>query len=94
MLIFSYYSQNQRDATNRARLNDPPVVTQKGRPLTQRITGAAEGRPRGGGAKHTVSGTLGMEERGPQATSKRQGVCCGVCREVGHNQTTCPILHC
>ncbi|KAF9058963.1 hypothetical protein BDP27DRAFT_1239744 [Rhodocollybia butyracea] len=32
-------------------LNDPPIYNPKGRPRTQRLTAAHEGRPRGGGQK-------------------------------------------
>ncbi|KAF8225202.1 hypothetical protein L208DRAFT_1307299, partial [Tricholoma matsutake] len=61
---------------------DPPVIHRKGRPLMQRLTGALEGRPRGGGAGHH-SEILAM---GSQAgAARRQLTRCGICREAGHN---------
>lgn len=48
----------RQDRINEERLNtvhDPPVVKHKGRPKTQRYTGANEpGRPRGGGGQTQV----------------------------------------
>jgi hypothetical protein len=82
----SLYSHDQQDG-----LKDPPVINRKGRPLTQRFTGALEGHPRGGGGKRPISHVSTTNE-GERAV-KRQGIRCGVCREIGHNRTTCPILH-
>ena len=82
-------SKCQRDSANVDRLKGPPVISRKGRPHTQRLTGALEGRPRGGGAKRTISDVLGAGEKG---ATKRQPTRCGICREFGHNRTTCPTL--
>ena len=72
------------------RLKGSPVISRKGRPQTQRLTGALEGRPRGGGgAKRPISDVVGASEKG---ATKRQPTRCGICREFGHNCTTCPTL--
>ena len=71
-------------------LKGPPVISRKGRQQTQRLTGALEGRPRGGGAKRTISDVLGASEKG---ATKRQPTRCGICHEFGHYYSSiCPTL--
>ena len=60
----------QMQATQDDQIHNPPILNPKGRPRTQRLTGALKGRPWGGGA-------------GIQPTSQA-GRKCGVCQEVGH----------
>ena len=81
----------QRDSANMDRLKGPPVISQKGQPQTQSLTGALEGRPQGGGGKRTISDVLGAGASEKGAT-KRQPTHCGICREFGHYRTTCPTL--
>lgn len=65
------------------------MISRKGRPQTQRLTGALEGQPRGGGgAKWPIADVVGANER----ATKRQPTRCGICREFGHYRTTCPTL--
>ncbi|KAF8220077.1 hypothetical protein L208DRAFT_1372996 [Tricholoma matsutake] len=48
----------------------------------QCLTGALEGRPRGGGAGHHSE----ISAMGSQAgAARRQLMRCGICREAGHN---------
>ncbi|KAF8228264.1 hypothetical protein L208DRAFT_1041158, partial [Tricholoma matsutake] len=82
------YIQTREQLDQLLKQYDPPVIHRKGRPLTQHLIGALEGRPRGGGARHH-SEILAM---GSQAgAARRQLTRCGICREAGHNQTTCPL---
>jgi hypothetical protein len=67
-----------------ARLQDPPTIKQKGRPRSQRLTGALEGRARGGG------GSI-LRSRQAATGSGAANRLCGVCRMSGHNRTTCPL---
>jgi hypothetical protein len=62
-------------------IHDPPVHNPKGRPRTQRLTGPTEGRPRGGGARTELGGSLGGSSRTRRCTE---------CHQSGHNRTTCP----
>ncbi|KAJ7511949.1 hypothetical protein B0H11DRAFT_1677242, partial [Mycena galericulata] len=65
------------------RIQDPPTVHRKGRPLTQRLTGVTEGRPRGGGARIQVPD----QSQGPLQRRRNQ---CSRCHLTGHNRSTCP----
>lgn len=67
------------DSDSESRLKDPPVLNAKGRPLSTRLTGPTEGRPRGGG---------GTRSRGNRGEGRK----CGVCRKEGHTKTKCPRL--
>jgi len=68
----------QMQAAQDDQIRNPPILNPKGRPRTQRLTGALEGRPRGGGA--------GIQ---PASQAGRK---CGVCREVGHTRANCPLV--
>ncbi|KAJ6582653.1 hypothetical protein DFH09DRAFT_912274, partial [Mycena vulgaris] len=68
----------------RDKIYDPPVVTHKGRPLSQWLTGATEGRPRGGGARIPAVDRSGA---GPGARRQNQ---CSICHQPGHNRSSCP----
>lgn len=50
VLTFTFIRQEQNDELHHERVREPPIITPKGRPRDQRLTGALEGRPRGGGA--------------------------------------------
>lgn len=82
-------SKSQHDSANGDHLNGPPIISQKGQPQTQHLTGALEGRPWEGGAKQTISNVLGTSEQG---ATKRQPTHSGICCEFSHNCTTCPLL--
>ncbi|KAJ7191220.1 hypothetical protein GGX14DRAFT_381389, partial [Mycena pura] len=62
-------------------IQDPPTIGRKGRPLTQRLTGATEGRSQGGGARI----------QGPNASqaSQRRPARCSKCHQPGHKAPTC-----
>lgn len=76
--MFATKRSSQIQASQQDELGGLPILNPKGRPRTQRITGALEGRARGGGARIQ--------------TSKHAGRKCGVCRQVGHNRANCPLL--
>ncbi|KAF8959346.1 hypothetical protein BDZ97DRAFT_1838584 [Flammula alnicola] len=63
-------------------MHEPAVFNPKGRPRQQRITGALEGRPRGGGATSASASSRGT------AAGRR----CGACRELGHTRAKCPHI--
>jgi hypothetical protein len=77
VLMSSFYSH---DRLGQDGLKDPPVINRKGHPLTQCFTGALEDRPRGGGGKWPISHVSVANDGEPAA--KRQGIRCGICREV------------
>ena len=85
-------SQNQLDSANTGQLIGHPAINRRGRPQTQRITGALEGRARGGGAKRTVHDVDAGPGGSQQRITRKQHTRCEVCREIGHNCLTCPIL--
>ncbi|KAG7452879.1 uncharacterized protein BT62DRAFT_925421 [Guyanagaster necrorhizus] len=68
-------------------LQDPPALNPVGRPHTQRLTGALEGHPRGGG---------GAPRRDPYAAVSENAVVsgrrCGYCQIQGHTRPNCPSL--
>ncbi|KAJ7921875.1 hypothetical protein B0H13DRAFT_1604188, partial [Mycena leptocephala] len=67
----------------REQIRDPPAIVRKGRPLTQRLTGVTEGRPRGGGAGIQISVAAS------EAQARRPNRC-SRCRQEGHNRSKCP----
>ena len=77
------------DETHRGTLHDPPTLNPKGRPRTQRLTGALEGRARGGGGRKRSSTSAGGSE---QATKRGWPNRCGACRQEGHNRSNCPLV--
>ena len=77
------------DETHRGTLHDPPTLNPKGRPRTQRLTGALEGRARGGGGRKRSSTSAGGSE---QATKRGRPNRCGACRQEGHNRSNCPLV--
>ncbi|KAJ6502043.1 hypothetical protein C8R45DRAFT_607727 [Mycena sanguinolenta] len=75
----------------RGTIHDPPVVWHKGRPRTQRLTGATEGRVAGGGGqtakrRRDKENIEQQEEQPPQKKARRQ---CALCKQEGHNRATC-----
>ncbi|KAF8188518.1 hypothetical protein K438DRAFT_1515312, partial [Mycena galopus ATCC 62051] len=64
-----------------AKIQDPPTITRKGRPSTQRLTGPTEGRARGGGANI-------QEPNHSQVRAKLQNRC-SLCHKLGHNRRSC-----
>jgi hypothetical protein len=80
---------------------DPPSIRQKGRPRTARITGAIEGRSRGGGPSRTLApmtpAVPALSQQLPTQTprsrqplmSQRSTRKCGLCRQAGHTRATC-----
>ncbi|KAJ7474566.1 hypothetical protein B0H11DRAFT_1728383, partial [Mycena galericulata] len=74
------------DLARSDRIQDPPTINRKGRPLTQRLTGVTEGRPRGGGARIQVPD----QSQGPLQRRRNQ---CSRCHLAGHNRSPCPTLH-
>ncbi|KAJ7667377.1 hypothetical protein B0H17DRAFT_1142782 [Mycena rosella] len=68
------------------RIHDPPTIHRKGRPLTQRLTGPSEGRPRGGGGSGSSQAAAAPID---QSQGRRQNRC-GICHQTGHNRTSCP----
>ena len=67
---WSLDSTSRSRAANEELLREPPILNPKGRPRQKRITGALEGRPRGGGA-------------GSGSRSAVAGRKCGACRQTG-----------
>lgn len=61
-------------------MREPPKVKKKGRPQTQRLTGATEGCAKGGGGRSTTHAFI-MKQRK-----------CGVYKEPGHTAKTYTIL--
>ena len=51
--------ENALDEMHLGTLRDPPTLNPKGRPRTQRLTGALEGRTRGGGGRKRSSTSAG-----------------------------------
>ncbi|KAJ7026263.1 hypothetical protein C8F04DRAFT_966602 [Mycena alexandri] len=101
-------AQVQRTAAIQARqeqVQDPPTITRKGRPPTQRLTGPTEGPARGGGARIPMQGprvqrTLPSRElalphepatQANAGSSQRRQNQCSLCREFGHNRTSCSL---
>ena len=75
------------------QIHDPPVIRNKGRPRSARITGPLEGRPRGGGAKAAkISAREDYDNNGAvhsgQGNRRRR---CGMCRQEGHYRSNCPL---
>ncbi|KAJ7687499.1 hypothetical protein B0H17DRAFT_872296, partial [Mycena rosella] len=71
------------ETDRREKIQDPPTIGRKGRPPTQRITGATEGRARGGSA--------GIKDpfQGGADAPRRQNLC-SHCRQPGHTRPRCP----
>ncbi|KIJ99057.1 hypothetical protein K443DRAFT_102897, partial [Laccaria amethystina LaAM-08-1] len=67
----------------REAIHDPPALNPKGRPRSQRMTGAAEGCPRGGGAS-----IICIPELNPGSSRRKCGVCC----QEDHTHSTCPLV--
>ncbi|KDQ29799.1 hypothetical protein PLEOSDRAFT_1039490 [Pleurotus ostreatus PC15] len=87
----SFSSHELRDGMT---VHGPTPLNPKGRPRTQRITGAIEGRPRGGGAsgsRRIPSPSIDVLEPRQPAMAKRV-LRCGMCRCPGHNRLACPLL--
>jgi len=81
--------ENVSDETHRETLHDPATLKPKGRPRTQRLTGALEGHARGGGGrKRSSTSAAGSEQVAKRGRPNR----CGVCRQEGHNQSNCSLL--
>ncbi|KAG2017269.1 hypothetical protein CC2G_015301 [Coprinopsis cinerea AmutBmut pab1-1] len=83
------------EAESEGQVVDPPVLNPKGRPRTSRITGALEGRARGGGPVTRLRVAQNTTTRNADVPSEQEtalgGRRCGICREQGHNRTRCPI---
>ena len=77
-MVDTAISKCQPDSANGGRLNGPPIVSQKGRPQAQRLTGGLEGCPRGRVKSGPYPNVLGASEQG---ATMRQPTCCGVCHE-------------
>jgi len=81
-------TQRQEDLLH-AQIRDPPTVNPKGRPRTMRLTAINEGRPRGGGAniairRHGQGAQVAVTAINPQRK-------CTICRDAGHNRSSCPF---
>ena len=74
-----YYREGYVEEIHGARLQDPPTIKQKGRPRSQRLTGALEGHARGGG---------GSILRSRQAGGVNRLCVVSRCRTNGHNRAT------
>jgi hypothetical protein len=80
-------------------IQDPPIISHKGRPRTTRISGANEGEPRGGGPTNTqrksqrvhqqAAPEEGSNEREQPAPQTSRVYRCGLCWRVGHNWNNC-----
>ncbi|KAJ7674382.1 hypothetical protein B0H14DRAFT_2423844, partial [Mycena olivaceomarginata] len=70
---------------------DPPVISHKGRPRTNRLTNAREGRQQGGGTR--LSGRVQAQRTDPAPSTSRVGRAykCSLCRQEGHNRSNCPL---
>ncbi|KAF8239478.1 hypothetical protein L208DRAFT_1236865 [Tricholoma matsutake] len=73
---------------HREHIHDPPVIRNKGRPRSARITGPLEGQPCGGGAKGTTNHDANGAIHSGQENCRHQ---CGLCRQEGHNRSNCPL---
>ncbi|KAJ7747698.1 hypothetical protein DFH07DRAFT_776006 [Mycena maculata] len=77
------------EETRLEEIHDPPILLGKGRPRTERLTGATEGRPRGGGAG--IRAVQRPQYQAPtlstaaKTVSKRQNQC----TIPGHNRMSC-----
>ncbi|KAJ7785372.1 hypothetical protein DFH07DRAFT_698297, partial [Mycena maculata] len=71
-----------RERKSRETIHDPEIIRHKGRPRTQRLTGALEGRPVGGGGQ---ASKRRRADRGKENARR-----CALCHKEGHNRTTCP----
>ncbi|KAJ7111207.1 hypothetical protein C8R46DRAFT_870448, partial [Mycena filopes] len=79
------------DQRYRETIHDPPVIRHTGRPRTQRLTGAVEGRAVGGGGSQAQKRRLQDRENiEPDRSNKKACRRCGLCRKEGHNRATCP----
>ncbi|KAJ7602402.1 hypothetical protein DFH06DRAFT_1070481 [Mycena polygramma] len=89
-------AQIQRDSNEEQRreeIQDPRIVSAKGRPRTQRLTGSTEGQARGGGAgirTHRPQYQAATSSTRAKEASKHQNNC-SLCRQPGHNRTTCSL---
>lgn len=80
-------------------IHDPPVIQQKGRPRSARLTGAIEGRPRGGGpsvrsrarSENTAATPIASQAHHESTMSMTQKAPrkCGLCRREGHTRQNC-----
>ncbi|KAJ7097420.1 hypothetical protein C8R44DRAFT_643579, partial [Mycena epipterygia] len=73
---------------SRATIHDPPIIQHKGRPRTERITSAIEGRPVGGGARGSKR-RREEKENADEPQRKKTKRRCAICHEEGHNRATC-----
>lgn len=76
--MYSCQRSTQLQAAQDDQIRNPPILNSKGRPRTQRLTGALEGRLQGGGARIQLASQAGRR--------------CGVCWEVGHTRANCPLV--
>ncbi|KAJ7624627.1 hypothetical protein FB45DRAFT_751755 [Roridomyces roridus] len=81
----------------RATIHDPTPIWHKGRPRTQRLTGATEARVAGGGGqtakrrreKENHDAEEELEE--PPSKKKKTIRRCRLCKREGHYRSTCPL---
>ncbi|KAF8199223.1 hypothetical protein K438DRAFT_1467141, partial [Mycena galopus ATCC 62051] len=91
-LIQSLENLHQRNAdeAQQDRIMDPPVISHKGRPRTNRLTNAREGRQRGGGTRSSDRTQTQTTEPAPSASRVGRAYKCSLCRQGGHNRSNCP----
>ncbi|KAJ7936296.1 hypothetical protein B0H13DRAFT_1589675, partial [Mycena leptocephala] len=82
------------DRSSRETIHDPPVVWHKGRPRTQRLTGATESRLAGGGgqaSKRRREDQHDKENVNGEPQRKKAKLRCALCHQEGHNRATCSL---
>jgi hypothetical protein len=86
--------QQNEEQQYRETIHDPPAIRHRGRPRTQRLTGATEGRALGGGGskKRRIADRENAEPEDVARKRARPGRRCGLCRQEGHYRGTCPLL--
>lgn len=69
-------------------------MVHKGRPRTQRLTGAIEGQALGGGGSSAKKRRIEDRENAEPDGTTQKKACrrCGLCRKEGHNRARCPYL--
>ncbi|KAJ7686046.1 hypothetical protein B0H14DRAFT_2654516 [Mycena olivaceomarginata] len=83
--------QHNIDEAWQDQIMDPPVISHKGRPRTNHLTNAREGRQRRGGTR--LSGRMQAQRTDPAPSTSRVGRAykCSLCRQEGHNRSNCPL---
>ncbi|KZT27536.1 hypothetical protein NEOLEDRAFT_1060415, partial [Neolentinus lepideus HHB14362 ss-1] len=91
LIITTHRDRQINHSSDEVQIRDPPVINRKGRPQTARFTSRIEGPPRGGGpntSKRSRPDDDQDELDGPELPAKKRRRC-GLCKQHGHNRTTC-----